>query len=331
MEDFARASGISRPTLSKYFDDPDSVRPATRHRIEAALAQSDYRPNPFARNLNRRRARTIGIVVPTVADPFYAALVARVEARCSAGGYWPLVLSSRGEAEGEALALQTLLDQRVAGALVASCGADALARQAEEVGRRVPLVFLDSPAGEGAGFVGNDNRQSIAALVDYLVESGETPAYLDMPDVNASARARRASYVARMQELGLEPVLIPAPGGGWEFERLGFEAMEAMMATGAPSFHAVLCANDRLALGALASAFARGMRVGREAGASLRIAGHDDHPLSRYACPALTTVAQDVEGLASQGTQMLLGAIRNAEGPADRVLLPARLTLRASA
>ena len=331
MDDLARASGISRPTLSKYFDDPDSVRAATRRRIEAALAQSDYRPNPFARNLNRRRSRTVGIVVPTVADPFYAALVASLEARCAAGGYGALVLPSRGSVEGEALALQTLLDQRVGGALVASCGAASLAERAGEVGRRVPLVFVDSPAGEGAGFVGNDNGQSVAALVDYLCEANDAPAYLDMPDVNASAAERRASYRSAMAERGLEPQVIAPPGGGWDFERLGFAAMDALLTAGRLPFRTLLCANDRLAFGALAAAFARGLQVGGGEGAVLRLAGHDDHPLSRYACPALTTMAQDVEALAGRGADMLLGVLRGGTVPGERVLLPARLVLRASA
>ncbi|TIT42946.1 MAG: LacI family transcriptional regulator, partial [Mesorhizobium sp.] len=82
MDDFARASGVSRPTLSKYFDDPASVKPATRARIEAALRSSDYQPNVFARNLNRKRTRNVGIVVPTITDPFYAEMVSRIELRC---------------------------------------------------------------------------------------------------------------------------------------------------------------------------------------------------------------------------------------------------------
>ena len=50
MEEFAALSGISRPTVSKYFNDPGSVRASTRERIETALARYDYRPNIFAMN-----------------------------------------------------------------------------------------------------------------------------------------------------------------------------------------------------------------------------------------------------------------------------------------
>ena len=62
MEEFAAVSGISRPTLSKFFNDPTSVRSSTRKRVEAALDRYDYRPNLYAMNQNRRLTKNIGVV-----------------------------------------------------------------------------------------------------------------------------------------------------------------------------------------------------------------------------------------------------------------------------
>jgi len=64
MEQFAAKSGVSRPTVSKYFNDPDSVRPSSRARIEAAIEKYDYRPNIYAMNQNRKLTKNVGIVVP---------------------------------------------------------------------------------------------------------------------------------------------------------------------------------------------------------------------------------------------------------------------------
>ena len=79
MEDFAAVSGISRPTVSKYFNDPDSVRKTTRAKIEAALARYDYRPNIYAINQNRSRTKNIGLVVPNLTDPFFAEMARRTD------------------------------------------------------------------------------------------------------------------------------------------------------------------------------------------------------------------------------------------------------------
>ena len=91
MEEFASVSGISRPTLSKYFNDPESVRASTRRRVEAALEQHDYRPNVYAVNQNRRTTRNIGVVVPNLADPFFTEIGREVELACLAAGYLSLI------------------------------------------------------------------------------------------------------------------------------------------------------------------------------------------------------------------------------------------------
>ena len=98
---FCCVSGISRPTLSKYFNDPASVRSSTKARIEAALEQHDYRPNMYAMNQNRRLTRNIGIIVPYLADPFFAETARNIENLVIEAGYRPILLSSHGSPEQE--------------------------------------------------------------------------------------------------------------------------------------------------------------------------------------------------------------------------------------
>ncbi|TIT50845.1 MAG: LacI family transcriptional regulator, partial [Mesorhizobium sp.] len=160
MDDFARASGVSRPTLSKYFDDPASVKPATRARIEAALRSSDYQPNVFARNLNRKRTRNVGIVVPTITDPFYAEMVSRIELRCRDEGFWPIVISSHGSPKLEAESVRTLMSLKVAGAIVAPLGRVSEPGVFERMSEDIPIVYFDTYIEGDTPFVGNDNHQS---------------------------------------------------------------------------------------------------------------------------------------------------------------------------
>ena len=117
MVDFAGVSGISRPTVSKYFNDPSSVRASTRERIEKALEEYDYRPNMFAMNQNRKLTRNIGIVVPYLADPFFAEIARTIEQRCIDAGYRPTLYSSHGEQDHENDILDSLRSLKPAGVL----------------------------------------------------------------------------------------------------------------------------------------------------------------------------------------------------------------------
>jgi DNA-binding LacI/PurR family transcriptional regulator len=130
-----------------------------------------------------------------------------------------------------------------------------------------------------------------------------------MPRFQADALERRAAFIATMERVGVEPIVLPVAARSWNFEELGYQEAGRILDEGGFPTRTVLCANDRLAFGVIAAAFERRLRVGREEGCVLRVAGHDDHPLSRFACPSLTTVAQDYQGIAAACMEMLFSRI----------------------
>ncbi|MER9580001.1 LacI family transcriptional regulator [Mesorhizobium sp. M0189] len=333
MEDFARSCGVSRPTLSKYFEDPTSVKPATRKRIEEALRSSDYQPNLFARNLNRKRTRSIGIVVPTLADPFYSEMVSRIELRLRHEGYWPIVISSHGSRELEVEATRTILSLKVSGGLIAPLGLRSDHRALEKLTQAIPIVYFDTYLESGTPFVGNNNSQSVSTIVDYLCRSGGAPVYFDIPHVNHNTRERLHNYVSAMQRLGQEPVIIgDTHEYTWDFERIGYQQMETMLSNGGLPGKTILCANDRLAFGVMAAAYSQGRKVGRKSDCDLRVAAHDDHPLSRYTCPALTTMAQNFAAMAGRSVETLLALLdEDGTAVAPKINLDATLVMRQSA
>ena len=335
MEEFAAVSGISRPTVSKYFNDPDSVRVTTRQKIEAALEQYNYRPNVFAMNQNRRKTKNIGVVVPNLADPFFSEIARRVELACIDAGYSPILLSSHGDPAMETENLNSLRSLKPAGVLLAPFGrlSDKDAVQAFDAD--FPVVLFDANITDiGEAFVGTNNAQSIDLMVEYLCRSGEPPCFFEMKNpFNPNANKRRQAYVESMERHGQTPRILQAQGEGWNFEDIGSREGGRMLADRAFDTNTVLCSNDRLAIGLLSAAYGLDLRVGHGAGCQLRIAGHDDHPFSRYTCPSLTTIAQDYEAIANRATDSLFGILERDEAPADRVetLFEGRLIMRDSA
>ena len=320
MEEFAAVSGISRPTLSKYFNDPESVRRSTRERIELALTKYDYRPNVFAVNQNRRKTKNIGVVVPNLADPFFSEIGREVELACLAAGYSPILLSSHGNPSQERDNLESLRSLKPAGVLLAPFGRASDRADIESFNKDVPVVLFDANV-EGAceAFVGTNNQQSVDLIVEYLCRSGQPPCFFEMKSpTNPNANKRRQAYLESMQRHGYTPHIFQAEGDGWNFEEIGSAEGGRLISENAFNTDTVLCSNDRLAIGMLSAAYGLGKRVGHGPGCELRIAGHDDHPFSRFTCPSLTTIAQDYSAIANRAASTLFRILDTDKRPTRR-------------
>lgn len=335
MEDFASVSGISRPTVSKYFNDPNSVRKSTRHKIEAALEQYDYRPNFYAINQNRRRTKNIGLVVPNLTDPFFAAIVRTIEALIVEAGFNPLLLSSHGGPDQEAANLESLRSIKPAGVLLAPLGRVSNVDMVAEFAEQIPTVLFDANLDEvGAAFFGSDNMQSVGLIVDYLCRTGEPPVFFELDNpINPNAYRRRTAYETAMKRLSLEPMFIRVPGDGWDFEEIGYHEGLRALSERRMTTKTILCSNDRLAIGLLAAAYENGIRVSLSPDCDLRIAGHDDHPFARYTCPGLTTISQDYAAIGAGCVETILNLIESVEPMPDRKVMQfaGNLVMRGSA
>ena len=335
MEEFAAVSGISRPTVSKYFHDPNSVRASTRERIEAALEKYDYRPNVFAINQNRKLTKNMGIMVPYLADPFFAEIARHIETLVIAAGFSPILLSSHGDPRLEVDNLHSLRSIKPAGALIAPLGRASDRAEIETFCKDVPSVLFDSNIeGIGDAFIGHNNVQATRTMVEYLLRTGEPPTFFEMrTPTNPNAFKRRAAYIETMEKLGHAPNLIQVGGDGWDFEDIGYRgALKAIRDKAIPT-NTVLCSNDRLAIGFLAAAYEMGQRVGRGSGCALRVAGHDDHPFSRFTGPTLTTISQDYEAISETSFETLLRNLETGRpaGARETTLFDGKLIMRESA
>lgn len=335
MEELAAVSGISRPTLSKYFNNPNSVRATTRDRIEEALTRYEYRPNIYAMNQNRSLTKNVGIVVPNMADPFFAEIARNLERRCIDAGLAPILFSSHGVSDYENDILDSLRSIKPAGVLLAPLGRASDRGEIEKFCADVPTILFDSNLdGIGEAFVGSDNFSFVSQTVEYLCRTGDAPCFFEMATpANPNANKRHLAYIEIMEHLGLEPHIVKIEGEGWEFEKIGREgALHVLSESGFPT-NTVLCSNDRLAIGLLSACYEQGVRVGRGYGCALRVASNDDHPFSRFTCPSLTTAAHDYEAVSKRSVERLLELVDAGGKFMQRTeeVFPARLILRESA
>ncbi|APE44009.1 LacI family transcriptional regulator [Sulfitobacter alexandrii] len=333
MEEFAAVSGISRPTISKYFHDPDSVRPSTRERIETAIERYDYRPNLYAMNQNRKLTKNVGIVVPLLTDPYFAEIARKLEQHCIEAGYHPTLFSSHGDPVHEVEALNTLRAIKPAGVLLAPLGRASDRPALERFCADVPTLLFDSNVDElGLAFVGSDNMQFTSHITDYLCRTGEPPCFFEMKrPTNPNAHRRRQSYLNAMAQFGHEPHVISIEGDGWDFEEIGRLGGHTAFAEGQFASNTILCSNDRLAIGLLTACYENGVSVGRGEGCRVRVAGQDNHPHSRYTCPPLTTISHNYDAVSKRAADTLFAAINGTVPSWSSTRLEGRLILRDSA
>lgn len=337
MKELSEVIGISRPTLSRYFQDPTSVRPATSRKIKEKLQEVDYVYNFMATRQNRKSSGLVGVIIPHYSDLFFTTLLEAIEAAARSAGLTVIAQSSDGDADGEVRALARLRSMNADGAIIAPLGLESSTEAFRSALGDFPIVFADSRPADGlseADFVGTNNRQSITSIVEYLCRTGDAPIFLGMPRLNSNALEREGAYVKTMRESGLEPRFVNAEGApeSWEFEAYGLGVMDQHFSRQRHISDTILCANDRIAIGAIRAANKHGLFTrGAKHRSRLRIAGHDDHPLSKFMYPAITTAGQDIAGIGAEAVELLVKRIGTEckEGPVV-ILKDAALRVRES-
>jgi len=339
MEELSSAIGISRPTLSKYFRDAESVRSSTRVRIEEALDSVDYIPNFFATKMNRQTTRIIGVIVPYLNDLFFTSLIQSIEKYALERGYTIIIQCAHADTELESKMFENLVAMSADGIIAAPTGQASSLNTIMRLKDELPIVFVDSRLPEHSDdidFVGTNNYQSISLMVGYLYRSGGAPVFLGMPRINSNSLEREQAYLNSATELGFSPQIIPVENSNsvWNFEEFAYETMDEYFSRGEFVDSTILCANDRLAIGVIRAANRHHLLSQRKGESSqCRVAGHDDHPLSAYVYPALTTVSRNTKKLGKAAVEQILDQIENGRREGKGVIrtFDAELRLRESA
>lgn len=319
--DVARLAGVSHQTVSRVLNDLPNVRPATRARVEQAIAQLRYSPSPAARALVTRRTRTIGLVAPVAADfgPTSIAMHFNVAAR--AARYNVETVSSLDTDPADVRAIvEGLLRQRVDAIVLVVVDVDVL-ELVRGLDLSVPVVAAASAARRSPLFVSIDQYRGARAAVRHLAELGyERIVHLAGPQRAADAIERVRGWRDELADRRLE-VIAPIHGD-WSAAsgyRLGAE-----LDVGPGS--AVFVANDHMAIGVLSALRERGLRVPDD----VSVVGFDDVPESGFLYPALTTVRQDFAALGELMMQKVLVAVEEPESVTVDTPLPTRLIIRQS-
>jgi DNA-binding LacI/PurR family transcriptional regulator len=315
MAELSEAIGVSRPTLSRYFQSSDNVSVKTAEKIRRGLERVEYVPNFFATRMNRKTTGIIGVIIPYLNDLFFSNLLEAIEIAAMDAGFTVITQCSHSDPAIEARAAETLMSMSVDGALVAPLGDQTDQTVHRRLRERMPFVLVDSfpTTMSDIDYVGTNHRQSTGLIIDYLIRVGKPPIFLAMPRISFNAVEREKAYIEKMTSLGLQPVVVGTEmvDSRWFFEAHGEAVLEDCFSRGEFVDSSILCVNDRVAIGAIRAASRHGLFPGRVGEGGLRIAGHDDYPLCPFTTPSLTTVAQNVEAIGKASVSRLVDMIRD--------------------
>ena len=324
MHDVARAAGVSHQTVSRVLNDHPSVRPETRERVLAAIAELGYRRNPIARALVTRRTHTIGVLAPSSHLFGPSSLVIAVEqAARSNGWYVSLASLSAFDAGSVATAIDHFLGQQVDGLVVVAPVRSAV-EACSAAAVDVPTVMVATDAEPAAAFdvVAIDQERGARLAVRHLLDLGHRDvAHLAGPIDWLDAVARLRGWRSELAGAGIDVPDVLA--GDWSAVS-GFRVGQELLASGRlPS--AVFAANDLMAIGLIRALAEAGVSVpGR-----VSVVGFDDIDAAGFTLPPLTTVRQDLVTLGRLGVERLLCRIEGAD-PGDPVRQSPELVVRAS-
>ncbi len=329
VADIAREAGVSMMTVSRVINHKGEVSAATRKRVQGVIDRLNYRPSGIARSLATNHSGTIGLMIPDVSNPFFAAVARGAEQVAGAEGYNIFLCNTEEDPQRELAVLHTLEEKRVDGVVLFS---------RLETGQLVGLlkqqpasVLINRQTSKNKndqviGTVRLDDVLGGELVTRHLLDRGHREiGFLAGPPTSHSGQARTKGYLQTLKAAGLTPnpdwihPCAPTVEGGLASAR---DLLQRQ-----PELTALFCFNDLVAVGALQACVELGRAVPRD----LAIAGYDDIPLAALVTPPLTTCRTPQYALGAEALHLLLNRIRGCIDPCEEVVLLPELIIRASA
>jgi LacI family transcriptional regulator len=327
IREVAKLAGVGLMTVSRVLNDHPSLKEKTKKKVRAAIESLGYQRNEAAGLLKGQRAMMIGLIVPDLADIFFATCAKTVEQLAREHGYMTLIISSGHDAELEMEQAELMARRKLSGLLIITSGKGDAEGVRKLRASGMAVVAFDRPLeGAGADAVLIENRAGAEDAITHLIGHGHKRiACLGYDGEAYPVRERISGYKNVMLSHGCRPDV--------SMKISDLEAASAWLKANLSRTDrstAIFSTNYRTSVFLLRALAEQKIRVPND----MALIGFDDFDLATVIAPPLTTVGQSPVDLAKRAAKLLMDRIQEAragvESSPEKIMLPATLIIRES-
>ncbi|KXH78778.1 LacI family DNA-binding transcriptional regulator [Sporosarcina sp. HYO08] len=303
IRDVAKHASVSVATVSRVLNDKGYVSVETRKKVEAAIAELNYRPNEVARSLFKKQSKTLGLILPDIMNPFFPELARAIEDTAAKLGYTVILCNSDEDEEKAQRYLDILLQKYVDGIILASN----TIREKTIRELNIPVVCIDREISKDIPTIVVDNKKGARTATQFLKDKGRKRiAHIRGPfDVsNANERCEGYLGIVSSEDWFTESYII---NGNYHMETATKVALALLQSH--PEVDGIFAANDTMAIGAMKAAYQHGLKVPED----ISIIGFDGIALAKASIPELTTIEQPLYALGQKAAKVLIQLIEGQE------------------
>lgn len=318
--------GISTSTVSRILSGKAAqyrIRESTVTKVMAEANRCNYTPSIVAQSLRTNKTHTIGIIVPSIANPYFADIAGAIIAEARSKGYAAMVLDTMESEADQRTCLAALTSRKVDGIIAAPCGDNAAIF--EEIDKSIPVVFVDRyfPSTK-LSYVTNNNYKGAFDATQLLVHNGHKNIACIQGDKESLPNIRRVNgFLKALQKAGLEneSTII---GDSFSIQNGYLETKLLLNRPNRPT--AIFALSYTILLGVIRALLDSGVKVPED----ISLVSFDDNLSLDYMTPAITRISQPVEEMGRLSTKILFERIANPNVKPTQIELSSNLIVRDS-
>lgn len=323
----AKKANVSVATVSRVMNGNYPVKAEKKEAVLKAIKELNYIPNMQARELTKQKSSTIGVVVPSINNMFFPAVINGINFLLKANSLSFILCCTNGDKDEEIKYINELISKNVAGIIVISpCPANIKSNFFNNVSNRIPVTFINgSSSSPNISTVCNDEYTGAKIALEYLVENNHKDILFIRGTNSYSYDVKEKCYINFMKDIGnYKEENIINIGAGNSSETVNNTTSSLLDVLPTTSSTAIFACNDLMAIGAINTC----KRLDIDIPNDMSIIGFDNIELCNFIEPNLTTIDQNMYLLGKNAASLLLEKIDNNNEYSKNIILNNSLVKR---